>query len=587
MNEASCRAGPPVPEPGAEHRPDSTRRRDSRSCGLVLAGLAVCFVGALLPGSLRKSLWDPDATRYGQVAREMVESGDWIVPHFGGRLYTHKPPLYFWAAIAASAYAGDITPFGARIPAILSGVLAILATFWFARRTFGEKAALASAAVLASCAWFFKGAQEVRMDVMLTFWSTLGMALFFFGFQDPRRRWAYYAGCGLALGMATLTKGPVGFVPQFLVMTAWALLRGRRRDLFCKESVLGLGFFLVLVLAWLVPLCLRPGVGPKYLHDLFVVHISLRFFKEGMHTKPFHFFLVQLPMVFFPWVVFLPSGLVYATRKLKATDSDAMSFVLVWAGLTFLFFTLSRSKSETYILPMLPALACVVGVYWQGLFAGDAELKRWLRGTIPLAVLFLMYFGTWLAVPSFVKRTGRAAFLMRHILLEVPGHVLLFGGTLAALELFRRKRKALSFACLVLMMFGLAGYALASVSRIEDERRSHRAFFAAVNERMEPGAEVAAFHYSEASLYYYGGFMQAEQIAIPRIARALEEGRDMYVLVRLQHLKRMMPLLNAKPPGRLHVLLREGPYKGSLLLLGTPGLRARWPRGYAGPVLKE
>jgi len=551
-------------------------RRFRVTAPVLLLALVTCLAAALLPASLRKCLWDPDATRYGQVAREMLQTGDWIVPRLAGRLYTHKPPLYFWAMAAASSYAGDITPFGSRVPAILSVLLTVIATFWFAGRVFGRKAGLAAAVVLATGMGFIKSGQEVRMDAMLTLWSTLGMALFFFGFRDARRRMACYLGAGVALALATLTKGPVGFVPQLLVMTAYALLRRRWRNLFCRELIVGTAVFLGLVLAWFAPLCLRPGVGARYLRDLVGLHIGSRFFGGEIHVKPLHFFLLELPLIFYPWIVFLPGGLVYCMRRLRRTGDDATSFVLLWAVLTFAFFSLSKSKSETYILPMLPALACIVGVYWQGLLDNDSHVRGMLRGTIPLAVLFWLYFGMWAVIPGFVGRTGPAAFITRRFLLTVPVHVAIFGGTLAALELFRHNRRRASLACLAGMMFIVCGYALGGTSPAENERRSHRLFLTMVKEQVEPDATMAAFYFNECSLYYYGGFTDVRRITRPRILRTLAAGRQMYILARNMHLGPLIPLLNAKAPRKLYVLAREGDYDRDLVLLATPGLRAEW-----------
>ena len=109
---------------------------------IVALSLAVCLFHL---GSF--GLWEPDEARYAEIAREMLQSGNLLVPHLNYVVYVEKPPLLYWLTML-SFWIFGVSEFAARLPVALSAIAGILATYLFALRAFGRRHAIVAAAIL-------------------------------------------------------------------------------------------------------------------------------------------------------------------------------------------------------------------------------------------------------------------------------------------------------------------------------------------------------------------------------------------------------------------------------------------------------
>nr|MBP7323866.1 glycosyltransferase family 39 protein [Deltaproteobacteria bacterium] len=131
-------------------------------------------------------LWNPDEPRYAQIAREMRESGEWILPHLNGMVYAEKPPLVFWLTALSQKIFNKDSAFSNRFPSAVAALLTTLVVYWFGTRLFNERAGIFAALVLATNAEFFWLAHRVNLDTMLTLWITAAMAAMYTGLVDSR-----------------------------------------------------------------------------------------------------------------------------------------------------------------------------------------------------------------------------------------------------------------------------------------------------------------------------------------------------------------------------------------------------------------
>jgi 4-amino-4-deoxy-L-arabinose transferase-like glycosyltransferase len=270
----------------------------------LLLALAAALV--VLPGLGLRDLWNPDEARYGEVAREMRETGDWWVPHLNGERYTEKPPLFFWAIAVASVPFGEVTETAVRLPSALAAIGTLLLVFGIGERRFGRRAAWFAAAALGTSWTVAWHARFGQIDMLLTFLVTLGVWCWSREQWDGRRGWAL--GFFAATGLATVAKGPAGFLPPLLAILAFLALT-RDREGF-RRLRLGRGFLLwaAVVLGWLVPASL--AAGPGYWQAMIFKQTLTRYAEPWHHHQPWYYYLTVIPADFFPWAFLLPGALV-------------------------------------------------------------------------------------------------------------------------------------------------------------------------------------------------------------------------------------------------------------------------------------
>ncbi|HEO70026.1 MAG TPA: glycosyltransferase family 39 protein, partial [Candidatus Hydrogenedentes bacterium] len=194
-------------------------------------------------------LWPPDEPRFAEVAREMIQSGDFLVPRVNGEPYLEKPPLLFWAIAAASAPFGEVTSVSARLPSIIAALIALLCTYRLASRLMGARVGLWSAIVLMTNVRFAWQGRMGQIDMLLTACLSAAFLAFWRWHETPRRRWlfTFYA----AIAMAVYAKGPVGILlPLMLAIAFYWHKRDRRRRLHLFWGMLGIA---VAIGAWLIP----------------------------------------------------------------------------------------------------------------------------------------------------------------------------------------------------------------------------------------------------------------------------------------------------------------------------------------------
>jgi len=319
--------------------------------------LTALSVGAAITTASR-SLWEPDETRYAEVAREMRQSGDLALLRLNGRPYTHKPPMFIWAEAGLQSLGAPTTAAGV-VPAFLALLLlypalnALAAAAGFDRENGALAFAIAASSPLVAAAGML-----ARMDVVLTLTHTTalaGLAGLLLPGADCRARARFHVLLWLAIGLGVLTKGPVALaMPLTALLLAWALLRPRPS---LRPVFVGWGPLLAVavVLAWLVPVAIT--AGPEVLHELVVTQSAGRLTDSFAHREPFYFHVLTYPMTGLPWS---PLVIVAVIAALRRRVLDGRSFLAVAVLAVVLFFSLVSGKLEIYLLPMFPAAGLLV-----------------------------------------------------------------------------------------------------------------------------------------------------------------------------------------------------------------------------------
>jgi 4-amino-4-deoxy-L-arabinose transferase-like glycosyltransferase len=444
---------------------------------LVVASLHLVGLGVV-------HLLEPDEGRYADVARSFLEGGSLVVPRADFVPFLDKPPLVCWlGALSMRAFGQDATAL--RLVPALAGILAAAVAGWLARLCSG-RGAWAAILVYGTAPLTLGVGRTFTLDVPLTALTGLGTLLVLRGagvFDERRRSHLDALLGGVALGLATLTKGPVALGLAGLAVIA-ALAFAPSRRLFSP-------------LPWLVALAVA---APWYvlvsqeLPDFaraFFLEENLRRF-AGRPTEHIHgpfFFLLTLG-----WG--LGAGTL-AGAVLLATGpplSRGARVLVAWAALVVAFFSLSSTKVETYILPALPPLAAVIGAELEiALDERRGPVWRMLRLTAPIIV-------GGLAVAVLV-----GAYAARETASPLLAFLPLGGIAFGAFIAWRSRHRE---ALLVLAATPLLALPLVSgaVRELSYERSSECAYdLVADARRTAPGLRVASYHYYYRGLPFFLG----------------------------------------------------------------------------------
>jgi 4-amino-4-deoxy-L-arabinose transferase-like glycosyltransferase len=473
---------------------------------LLLCALSF-FVGL---GS--SAITDADEAFYAQSAREMVESGDWITPHYNYEPRFQKPVLYYWLT-AATYLATGPNEFAARLWSAMSGVGLVLVIAACGRRWFDEDIGLLAGAIAATTFGYFTMARMALPDLPLTFFITLSIYAALVAMLDrepyPRK---FLLLSAAAAALAFLTKGPVGIVIPALVVVPIVLLERRSVNLELTDFVLALLLFLALALPWYVVMWMRHGTA--YLEGFFVGDNYERFATARFNDpRPWWFYLPVLAGGLLPWtplvIVWFAPIWQFLSRRRDIASLDIR--LLMWAVLPLLFYSLSVGKQPRYLLPVLPPVALLLAGSivertreWRSLDGVRVRprpnravvLGCALSGAFLVAVATLLYR----ARPLFVDVSDAVA-------LTAVGVIGLVGATVVIVSFTSGWRGApLCLAAASAITFAVLPYGV--LARPHDSAVWHLAqAVAAENDHRRP---VGTYHVFVRNLIFYTGVRQAD-----------------------------------------------------------------------------
>jgi 4-amino-4-deoxy-L-arabinose transferase-like glycosyltransferase len=368
------------------------------------------FLSVLWLGCLGwRHLIPSDEGRYAEIAREMLTSGDWIVPRYNDYLYFEKPPLQMWATALAFKVFG-LGEWQARLWSGLTSLLGIVFSWYTSYRLWGLRAGTLNALILASSPLWFIGGHFNSLDMGVAFFMfaalcSLLLALSAQAQSLQEKKWMIL--CWVMMGLSVLSKGLIGIVLPGLVLiiyslTSWDWASWRR-----MHWVKGLLVFFVITTPWFVLINHR---HPSFFH-FFFIHEHFERFATNDHqrTAPWYFFLPLIAVGFLPWLIQLPHTIkhVFLERRNSTMSFKPLWLCLVWIVTITVFFSISESKLPGYIFPVIPALAMITGASLFSLFEKKKLLsehgsKIWNVQIITFGLLFLV----GLFFTSHINRTG-------------------------------------------------------------------------------------------------------------------------------------------------------------------------------------
>ena len=438
-------------------------------------------------------LWEPDEGRYAEIPREMLASGDFILPHLNYVAYVEKPPLLYWLT-AVSLHLFGQNELGARMVPALSAMLGVLATYLFGLRAFDRPRAILAGAILATSPLYAGLAQVLTTDMLLAMLMSVAFFSFFLAWRDGGRwRWAFYG----AMGLGVLTKGPIGLVLPIVAATIFLWWQGDLRAGVKKlRPVSGLLLTVAIAAPWFAAVAIRM---PDFVWFYFVGEHFRRFFQATYsHGEPIYFYIPVLLAGLFPWSL---AGLLAGSR---GSSDPARSFCLITASVALAFFSLASSKLIPYILPAVPPIALLIADAIISLSPADEmPSKAHADGVRRLSFvgLFASVVGAGtLAVVLFGRGIGGQYLTLGRPALIAIGTILVAGGALTAALLSRRRLEA---GLLSLILTSAAALFAASYARIALEPMRSYAELSRSVAIQAPDAALICYHRYIQALPFY------------------------------------------------------------------------------------
>ena len=371
--------------------------------------------------------------RYAEVAREMIRSGDWLIPRLEGELFIHKPPLIIWLIAFSSAFVGKVTPLLARLPSALSAVAIIGLTYFLGKRMFKDfRVGAIAGFILLSSKEFFWQARTARADMVLTFFILFSLTCFFLADESSgKKRFFLFILFFAGMALGTLTKGPVVILFYLGPIILFLFFKKRLRVLLEPGFWWGWFLFAIILLSWILPYLNRVGVS--------IVAGQFSLAKIFLRPEPFYYYLVEFWPRFAPWSFFLPSAVFFFLRK-NPDQRDAKLALLCWIGTIIALIFPIQNKTYRYFLPVFPAYSIILGAACKEILSLLADYqKNWLTRSWEYSMRFCFVIFTvfFLAAPFFAWR-----FTHSFTAILVSTGVFLVGGLLIVYGL--KKGKMLS-----------------------------------------------------------------------------------------------------------------------------------------------
>ncbi|MBU0574228.1 MAG: glycosyltransferase family 39 protein [Candidatus Margulisiibacteriota bacterium] len=371
------------------------------------------------------SLWQTDEVIYSNLAKEILQSGDWITLHLNGEPWFIHPPLFMWLTAATGALFG-LSNFMARLWCAIFGLIGVLTLYQLGKLFYNERVGFYSGLILATTFQWIMQARLAIFDPPLAALMLLAVYFFFVGYKlkKPRAYWWFY----VFLGLAVLMKGPIGILLPLLIIGFYALLTGELLNMFVEcHPIVGMMVACAIGGSWyLIEWLIHGQIFVDRVIGYYTVNRFLGVVET--HTGPVVYYVPVILIGFLPWTAFLFEGIYDLWKDKKVREN---LFVFLWVFVAFLFFSLARTKLPGYILSLYPFLALAAGKLLDK--KERIDVSFYIMIFISLFLLVLVFP---LSNPMILNEHARLGLALLPLVLMMG-----VGGLLASVVYFITKRK--------------------------------------------------------------------------------------------------------------------------------------------------
>ncbi len=396
----------------------------------------------------------PDEGRYSEIAREMVATNDYITPRLNGIPFLDKPILYYWLQ-ALSIQLFGLKEWALRFWPAFFGGLSSLLMYVAGRGLFNRRTGVFAALLMLTTPLYFLGAHYANMDIEVASLITAALLCFMLAQRKETKisRNLFLYTAYIFSGLAVLTKGLIGFVFPVIIIGLWILLLQRWRTIKEMHIIPGILIILMINTPWYL---LVQNANPQFFDYFFLNQHFSRFLETGFNNpQPIWFYLPIVIGGFLPWVLFLVQTFTNSIRDIIANrlQHDMELFLIIWAVIVFVFFSLPASKLIGYILPVFPPLTLLVAQYLSRKL-DEQKLLGLQIGSILYAVLSLVVASVLFALTRLgMFSTIKLPILGVYNYFGFIIFVLFASGIITAVALYRKKFKVIIYNMIASMFF--------------------------------------------------------------------------------------------------------------------------------------
>ncbi len=361
--------------------------------------LGVILLSVVLWGSeyFARTLWEPDEARYVYIANEMKADNHWLIPFRNGRYYAHKPPMMFWLQNAAAVTTGGVVnQVSGRLPSLLGAILSLLAISGLASLWKEKDAAWRIVLILPTVYLFWKVAGMGQIDALLCGFEMVAL-YFLFKSDDVSGSNLHAAFAYLFMGLAVITKGPVGFVVPLGAYITAQVMSGDKSELKKWHFLWGIPLVLLPIGIWLYA-AWRHGAPDGYFNELLFKQNIGRAAGTSIHGhhRSIIYFLWHFPLEFMPWTLFLIGSI--RALYISKYNVELRKKLIWWIIFVIVLFSLSVTKRNIYILLAYPPAALLIAIAWDDMTVLSEKWRGFIfYGTVGLlALIGLTGFGAFI-----------------------------------------------------------------------------------------------------------------------------------------------------------------------------------------------
>jgi 4-amino-4-deoxy-L-arabinose transferase-like glycosyltransferase len=530
-----------------------------------VAFLAPLIVAAALylPGIGQRILYIGDEARYALLARNMVETGDWLVPRIGAEVHMEKSPLFIWAIAALSLTGRRVTELTAVLPSALSGIAGVGATLLLGHRLFGPRAGLLSAFALVTALGYFWHARMALADMMVTCFAIGAAAAFATVVVTGQSRRLPMAICWACLGLGLSAKGPVALLP-LIPFGAYLVSEHGWRGLAKLRPLMGVAIVALISAPWVLAFALQSG--ESYVQSVVLGdYVGPRLRAWDSWSEVF-FVFGPIGVGFLPWTPFLPAAVRNGWwRAQDAEHRRAFRFLLFWVSAYVVVITLLPHKRDRYLLATYPILAVMVGWLWDRwatrTFPEALRLHAWIWGAIATAMAALVLF------PPRVRTEVMTLLPPTH-----SGKLVLVGLLLAtavlAVVAARQGRALATFAAICVPMALTLAYETRVYVAEHNRLFDIKGFAQRLAARTGTADQLATYRYQHLALQFYTGRSVTRMLTPDQLQALVANGRPVYMIADDRGWRTV-----TETTGRPWDVVDQAQIAGRTLIVGTTAVR--------------
>lgn len=295
------------------------------------------------------------------TARQMVSSGDWLVPFFNGEPRLQKTPLPYWLVAAAARTAGSVNDFVVRLPSAVLAVLSAIAIFYFVSGWLGLRTGVLSSLIWSTSLCYIRYSHTGRPEMAITAFVTIAMLSFYSAVNAESRKKQIYCMLvfWLSFSLSMLAKGPAPLPLIFPVLFLYFAVFRQWRLVPKLLPIAGLFLFLLIFLPWPIAVLVKCPQAAGIWKNEFLSRAAGEY---AAGSKPFYYYFKVMFAYFLPFSAFIPLALAAPFYRIWEKRRQVMFYLWFWFVAGIVVMSLCGGKRQHYILPIMPAMAVLAGV---------------------------------------------------------------------------------------------------------------------------------------------------------------------------------------------------------------------------------